>query len=226
MAALTRRTWADIKTEVAARCGRSNDTVFTASAGRAEHSISDAYFDIALTFFHHELLETTTITLPSSSGINSVALAGTEYLVLAVWREGASSFTANLTPADARALLAMDRSSAGPSSWARVDQTIYLDGTIDGAAATEKIGMVDYKLPTAPDFSSGSPETGRVWDERIIQAALAILFPAQWRFDMAVVEAERLMDFAARSVHAPLRSLGLVETDGSRLRLPTGGTAG
>jgi hypothetical protein len=228
MAELARRTWAQIKSATSARIGRTGDTAFEASGGVLEHALADAYFDLALTFFHHELVERATVAAPAANfNATDISSVGA-YLVMNVSHSVDGAFTRSLQQTDLRELVQRDRSTVeNPTRWARADDKILFDTTSVGGAAAHTFDLLYYADPTPPDFAtSATSELSRVWDERIIQAALAILFPAAWRFDMASVQAERLKDFTDRSVHLPLGALMLPEDSTGRSGRPLGGPAG
>lgn len=232
MAVLARRTWAQLKAAVSARSGRTGDTTFEAAGGVLEHAIADAYFDLALTFFHHELVTTELVTINTDT--NALALSGlssTLYVPICI-----SLFTDDVIvpPAPLRVLQQeslKDVRTEQPAglddskvrSWARHGDEILFSGYFAGTVTARQAQVTYYREPTAPDYSTGGSELARVWDERIIQSALAILFPAIWRFDMAGVQAERLKDFLDRSLHLPLGAIGLPSKSTDRHDRPLGG---
>lgn len=221
MAALIRRTWAQLKTEHITRAGQTNRASY---ASRAERFLEVAERDLALRY-HQPEMDALDASIVCST-VNPYITAPTDLYspIGIVLRDPvASAIIKSLNPAGSHNLFAAyDGTATIPSKYSRYGSLLYFD-TIPDAAY--KVDLYYYKLPTAPDFSgSASPAIGEAWDERILDLSLARAMGVLWRPDHSVVHAELLKDFLAQTVQRPLIEVPLPEV--SKFGVPSGGPQG
>ena len=204
MTALTRRTWAQIETEVLARIGRS-----TGSSSRAQHWIDAVYRELCLTYHHYEL-DAIAADQAISSAATSLALPADCYAIFAVLlKSNAGVEIGRLTAEHARFTLGgQSAAAAQPETYARFASTIYFAQPTDAAYQAD---IYYYKTPTAPDFASGSPAIDRLWDDVIIRAAADVGLRGYWAPEAAVPQAESLKAFLERVVNPPLATGVLID---------------
>lgn len=173
MAAITRRGWSAIKTEVIRRLKGLNQSGFDT---RVEYWIQHAYLQLTSLYRHHELCKTTTLTLSTAS--NSVALPADCFIACsATLRNVANTaIVETLVQANALVLKRDYKLTAGqPKRWTRWAGNFLVDRLPDLAYRVE---LDYYATPAAPDFSTTSlPETSWDCDEALIQWALALAKP-------------------------------------------------
>jgi hypothetical protein len=100
--------------------------------------------------------------------------------------------------------------AAIPQFYCRFGDKILLNcPCIVGSAGTWVIRQ--YIVPTAPDFSSGSPVTGWIWDEQIIQGATAKMMGRVWRPDLSLFNAQTLESWIASQAQPELQPRPLAE---------------
>lgn len=182
MAAIARRTWAELRTEVVRRAQGIDATSFSS---RVEYALWSAYQDLCLTFHHFELDKVDT-SLSLSTSVNSLALPPDCYIVVGVRLRNAagSAFVRQLSYKSPHVLLNEYRGAPGtPTQYTRFLNTLYFNLLPDTAY---HVDLFYYRNPTAPDFSgSATPDTHPEVDEHLIQSALSLLFPALGRPDLA-----------------------------------------
>lgn len=223
MAALTRRTWATMKTEVGKRLGREGDTAGAlASGGPVEHWIDAAYRMICRTWHQPELDEEDSGTLSGGSvGINlpadcllPIALIlqnalGTDNVGRVILNR--FSYVIGLSP----------KRTGQPTEFARFDDQIRFDRAVDSSYGYI---LYYYKKPTAVDFASGGPLIDQSWDQLIVAAATELGLKGYWQPDLARVHAETLQSWAARFGQVMVASGGIVDTESAAE--PHGGPLG
>lgn len=222
MAALTRRTWATIKTEVTLLAGRETDT---ASAARVEFWVDAVYRKLCLTYHHFEL-DTLAADQALAAGATSVNLPADCYAVMAVLlKTNAGVEVRRLTRERAGYLLGRRAGTAEePKEYARFGSKLYLPAPADAAY---KLDIYYYAEPTTPDFSSGSPAWNRMWDEHLVAGAAEWAMKGYWAPDVGVPHAETLRDFLQRVVNPPLASGVLADDqDHPTIDRPHGGAQG
>jgi hypothetical protein len=170
MAELTRRKWSDIDTEVNRLLGSPDNSNI---ATRRQHWIADCYFQICVTWFHHELvLDDYSQTL--KAGEAEVAVPARSYIVFGVAILNSSRQVVGwLTMRDPRSVEGVFTTSDGqPRSVSRLGGRLLFDKEAD-----EDYGLriMSYRTPLPPDFASDEefPETARVWDDVIILMSAA-----------------------------------------------------
>ncbi len=200
MAAIARRAWSALRDEAILRLGNITATGFSA---RVEYFMTQAYFDLALMFHHHELdVIDTTKTLSTSN--NEVTLPTDTYIVVSVrLKSVAGVILGPLTFKDARSLFDdyTGVTAGQPKSYTRFASKLYVETKPDAAYPLE---IFYYQLPTAPDFSSGSPVTGRDMDDHIIERTLQLGWPAIARPDLGSIQGELLTEWLQRQVRSDL----------------------
>lgn len=206
MAALVRWTFANMRDEALKRAARYGETDATA---RMPYFVDAAYRRIAATWYHDVLVKETTLTIADTARVTSalpadlylpiggvLALSGTRTHVMG-YKHAADVFT------DVRA-----EGNGAPKEMARKNTVMQLDRGADNANYT--IVLLYYASPTTPDFDgAANSELDRLFDEAIVQMALALAFPASWRFDMASVNAQLFVEWVETSAHAKVRELML-----------------
>jgi len=204
MAAIARRNFGGLRDEAKLRLAKTD--AGAALSTRIEYLIYEAYLDLALTFHHFELHKESS-GLACSTTNNVIALPADCYATMSVRLR---AVTGNrplgpLTYAHTDTIYAgyTDDASdqAQPRSYTRVGSNLLVNTRPDQAYP---IDLLYYKRPDAPDFASDSSELDVLWDHYIIQHALAMAYPAVFRFDMAQVPAEELRTFLARAIHPGL----------------------
>lgn len=204
MAALARRTWDTMRDEVMTRLGRSGVTAFES---RAEYLLDGVYRLLCQTW-HHRELDKISPELTLSSTTSEVPLPSDLYLPIgARLLDNSSNLLAWLQPRHARALLARDRSDSGkPSYYAIFGSKLYTDKAAD---TTYKIVVFYYANPTTPDFAAAaaSPEINQVFDELLIEWAVALGQNALWRPELGQVNLQTMTSFLGRMGH-PILALG------------------
>jgi hypothetical protein len=198
MAALTRRTWAQLQAETVKRLGNvdSTGTDGTTFATRVNYWLRAAHLDLSTTYHHFELDQTSPLTL--STSVNSVALPADCFIVVAARLKDAAGTTllAQLTQKSFQALSDEYRATAAqPEFYARYGPNLYVNCLPSSAF---KVDLFYYRLPAAPDFAgSGSPETGEDLDEHLMEGACRKAFPGLGRADLGDVGRQLLSEFLA-----------------------------
>jgi hypothetical protein len=200
MAPLTRYTWATMKSEVIRRLGgRTESTI----GSRVEYWLEAAQLDMGLTYHHFELDKTDT-SLTLATGTSTINLPSDCYIVLGVGlrNPGLTTFKKWVTLQHLRYVQAnFSETNAVPSEYARFGSTLQFNCNSD---QNYPILLRYYKLPSAADFSGGSPELSRFWDEHLIEAAVAKAQGALWRPDLAAGATTLLQDFLEKQVQPQL----------------------
>lgn len=198
MAPLSRRTWANLETEVKLRLGNPNNTTIN-----VQYFLWAAYLRIALTYHHFELDTVSSPLLTLSTSVNSVALPADTFVVVhaELLNTGGTSVVGQLEPKDYAALVrGYSATPAQPKLRARFASTLYFNCLPDQAY---KCRVSYYRNPTAPDFSSGSPETHVECDEHLIEMATALASGATANPAVGL-NRQLLADWLAEQVRSPL----------------------
>lgn len=207
MAALARRTWAQLLTELEARVAR-NTTAFIA---RAKYVMASVFYDLALTY-HHPELDTFDQTLVCSISNPYVTLPTTVYIPISVIIRNptTNAIVASLQPSATTFSFSAYTAAAGqPTKYTRFGTRLWFDKLPDLAY---KIDLLYYTIPAAPDFDgTDSPMTGQLWDEHILDGSVARCQEILWRPELAAPNAQHLQGFLARTVQRPLIELPLPE---------------
>jgi hypothetical protein len=200
MAPLTRYSWATLKAEVIRRLGGRTEPSFSS---RVEYWIDAAQLDIGCTVHHFELDKTDT-SLSLAAGASTVNLPADCYIVMgvALRNPGSLTFKKWLTLNHLRYVQAnFSEAATVPAEYARFGNQLQANCNAD---QTYPLLLRYYKFPTAPDFSSGTPEFSRLWDEHLIEAALAKAQGSLWRPDLAAANVQLLQDYLAAQVQPAL----------------------
>ena len=190
MALIVRRTWAQLRDEVIRRAGGIDASTWS---GRVEYALWATHIDLCTSYHMFELDKIDT-TLTLSTSVPSLALPTDCYIVVGVrLRDAATGNTVlnQLSYQAARILLMEYRNTpaARPKKYTRFLSTLYFDSLPDAAY---HVDLYYYKNPTAPDFSSTSPETHPELDEHLIQGTLSTLFPSLGRPDLSTSHLQNL----------------------------------
>jgi hypothetical protein len=93
--------------------------------------------------------------------------------------------------------------TAEPKEWARRGANLWFDVVPNLAY---KVDLVYYKTPDTIDFTgSDVSELHWLFDELILQRALALGWPTRWRFDLEMVQRELLTEVLGRTLHEPIK---------------------
>lgn len=164
MAELARRYWSDIDTEVSRLIGApDNSNVAT----RRQHWISDTYFQVCTTWFHHELVKDD-YSLALQTGQSEVMIPEGTYIVFGVaLLNSTGQVVAWMKSRDPRAVEGVFTTSDGqPKSVSRLGNRLIFDKEAD---EVYRLRVMSYKEPTPPNFTASAafPETARLWDDVI-----------------------------------------------------------
>lgn len=204
MAAITRREWSDLKTEHILRAGRENDPNYGATDDRAEQFLTAAYFHICKTWHHLELDSTSTALAFSTSNNEMDISTLMPCIVFAVELQSTgSAFIKMLVKEHARSILNQySGTAAEPDDYAQYGENLYVDKKPD-LAYKSRIFYYDVE-PIAPDFSTGSPDTGWAWDELILDYSVFLSHQAIGRSDLAQAFLQTFKDRTAEMPQALL----------------------
>ena len=225
MAAITRRTWANLRDEAIQACGGHDYTGFSS---RVEYCVTEAYYDICATYHHHELESATNIAA-WTIGNTSISLPADCFIVVGVRLydtvANGSGHLGTLQYVRHHFLLSnFSTTQAQPGSFSRSKTTLYLNCPVDKAY---QYVVHYYAFPTAPDFSSGSPQTAWLWDTHLIEGTLAKMQGRIWRPDLGQMNGQLLKDWLAVQPQASVQTEpqpGL--PDYPTANLPQGGLQG
>lgn len=202
MAAIARRTWAQLRDEAIAAAGGHTYTGFSS---RMEYWLTEAYYDLATSYHHHEL-EAVATPAAMTPGTATLTIPTDAFIII--------TFVLKASVADGGAYLATLRyerlhwiqaayssTSAQPSAFARSGSTFYFNCPPDKAYTSS---VYYYKVPAAPDFSSGSPATAWLWDTHLIEGALAKCQGRVWRPDLVQLTLQPLNQWLQAQVQPTL----------------------
>lgn len=199
MAAITRRTWANLRDEVIAACGGHDYTGFSS---RVEYWLTEAYYDLALSYHHHEL-EAVATPVAMTPGTATLTIPTDTFIII--------TFVLKAAVADGGAYLTTLRyerlhwiqanysaTNAQPNAFARSGSTFYFNCPPDKAYQSV---IYYYKVPAAPDFAgTGNPTTAWLWDTHLVEAALAKAQGRVWRPDLVQLTLQPLNEWAQAQV--------------------------
>lgn len=210
---LSRHNWASLKAEVVRRLGGRTEPSI---ASRVELWLDAAQLDLGCTVHHFELdktdsslllsLDTSTVTLPADCFI---------VMGVALRDQRTEAFKKWLTLNHLRYVQAnYSDTPATPGEYARFGNQLQFSCASN---LTYQLLIRYYKLPSPPDFTSGTPEFSRLWDEHLIEGALAKAQGAIWRPDLAGANGQMLQEYLGSQVQPAL----LVEMFPDRPTAPT-----
>lgn len=207
MADQTRQSWSDILSEFIHRAGMNDETA-SDFPDRARTFLTSAYLDVCL-LWHHFELDTVDDTRDFVVGDLGITLPNNLYSLFAVdifTPDPERCFIHTLEFEEAHVLITGKESKSGqPTKYTRFENKILVERCPDLAYGTE---IYYYRMPDPPDFDSTItfPETHWLWDNHIIEAALAISHGAVWRPDLGQMNLQSLAGFASSSAQPPLSS--------------------
>lgn len=200
MATLTRRTWANIRDEVITSAGGYDFSGFSA---RVEQIVYSTYLELSLGWFQHEL-ETVSAVTTSTNDV-SINTPADCFILMGVYRAATTSL-GNQLESRAFASLAgqFSTTAATPSYYCRFGSKILLNCPVSASAAGSW-SLRYYAIPAAPDYAgSTSPTTPWLWDEFLIQGALAKVMGRVWRPDLEALGAQTLQSWLQSQVQPNL----------------------
>jgi hypothetical protein len=202
MAPLVRRTWAQLRDEAIA-CGGGHD--YTGYSGRVEFWMEQAYYDICLSWHHYELEASATAAVLEND--TSIPVPADLFVLMSLHRPNANGGLSKALLLQRTHFLVANFSgtAADPDSYCRFGSTVLLNCPVI-AGAVGNWTFRYYKVPVAPDFTSGSPAINRVWDDHLIDATLARLQQRVWRPDLAGVSAQVLDQWIQQQVQPDMVS--------------------
>lgn len=201
MAPLQRYTWMTLKAEVIRRLGGRTEPGFSS---RVEYWIDAAQLDLGCTIHHFEL-DKTDQALTLGAGSSTINLPADCYIVMGVGlrNAGAGTFRKWLLLNHLRFVQANFSDAPNePSEYARFGDQLQFNCTSDGSYP---LLLRYYKYPSAPDFGAGAgPEFSRLWDEHLVEGAIAKANGSLWRPDLASAQTQTLQEFLASQVQPAL----------------------
>src|SRR5262245_58677449 len=200
MAPLPRQSWASLKAEVIRRLGGRTEPSFSS---RVEYWLDATLLDLGCTIHHFELDKTDT-GLTLATGISTVNLPADCFIVLGVGlrNPGLGTFKRWLGLNHLRYVQAnFSDALSVPAEYARFGSQLQFNTNAD---ASYPLILRYYRFPAPPEFASGSPEVARVWDEHLIEGALAKAQGAVWRPDLAGTSAQMLEAYLGAQVQPAL----------------------
>jgi hypothetical protein len=215
MAAIARRSWAELATETQRRAGGINYAGPPSFLTRVQYFLWASYLEICTKWYHHELF-VLDATKTLSTSTNTLTLPTGVFILIAMALRNGTAYSGEVAVYSGSALLGAYTAESGkPTRRTRGKATIYLDKKPDIAYAVD---LYYYKYPDAPDFSSGTPETGVDCDEAIISGALRYLNPAIGRSELGDVNRQLLVEWLSDNVRGhfvdePLELRERMETD-------------
>lgn len=202
MAAITRRTWANLRDEAILALGNYDYTGFSA---RVEHALYAAYLDIALGWHHYELDASGTATVATND--TGLTLPTTTFVVMSVHRPTTGLGNALTLQRLHLVVSNFSATAAAPKHYARNTATTILFDCpcIAGSAGTWTIRY--YKAPAAPDFAgAATPDTHWLWDDHILELAIAKMQRKVWRPDLAALSTQSLENWLSQQIQPDLVS--------------------
>lgn len=214
MAALTRRGWSDILTEVLRRAGGINYSGFSA---RAQQLISAAYYDICSLYRHVELelvavFDTVQYDLEitiTAVGAMTPDVSGVVYHVHSLYERAFNNPPAHFYPAqlltrvDRAALLSQFSVTAAQPQFYAIYGNVAGEITVGfncPADISRGYVIVLQQLPERPDFTTTDvPGIGQQWDEHLIELSLSKIGAACGDQQLAAVNAALFRDFVSQS---------------------------
>lgn len=228
MAPIARRAWSDLRDELMTRVGRKGLGSFEDRAGRF---LEAAQYELATLFHFYELDEEDDAGVLSTTS-NQLAVPAECYAIFSfsIRHPGTGQWIRNLVWEEAHSILnRYKQSKASDSSkldrYTRYGSNIELPLLPDQAYKTT---LRYYRIPVAPDYTTGSPDLPRQWDEILLDYAEVIAWRnALWRPDLATAAQQRL-DYWYQNVPQPyLKDIPLFGAPEQKTRaIPHGGAVG
>jgi hypothetical protein len=207
MAAITRRGFDDLRDEALKRAGYESSTGATAFQGRMEYFILAAYLDICHSIHHYELdvIDSSLVLSTSNNYVDFTGLSPKVHVVVSftIGDVSTGDLIRALVPTRfQQALYGQDLTAGEPTQRARFKERLYFDKIPDAAY---KSVIYYYSEPPLPDFAVDSPAISHVWDEHIIEGAVAKANRAVWDPETTVRQGELLSDWLQRAPEMHLR---------------------
>lgn len=203
MAALTRRTLAQIRDEVIKRCGNITATGYS---DRITYFVWEAYLDLA-TEFHHFELDKIDSSIVLSTSANTIDLPADCFVVIGLRLRNAAgtSIVGEVGKYNFESLSSEYRAVSGmPTKRARFGAKLYFDFKPDIAYTSD---LFYYRLPAAPDFAgSATSELGVDCDTHLIELAVALASGGTKDQAFSAVNRESFATWAASQVRSSIQS--------------------
>ncbi len=207
---MARPDFADLRDEALRRMGKLNNQLNS----RMEQVMTSAYYTLALTYHHYELHTRFQITLTENE--KQIDIPEDAYIVMTVGKdpvpvEGEPPPSLNIKEQlthDHLYVIFPTAMGGEPNRYARTrnndgDQDVLIFDKF--ADRDVPLVILYYRRPVEPVFSGGATsDLDPLWDEFIIQYALQLFWPANFRFDFASVAQATLSEFLARQIQPPL----------------------
>lgn len=204
MAALARRTWAEIATETQRRLGGIN---YSGATTRIQYWIEAAYLYLC-TCYHHFELHAIDTSKTLSTSVNTLVLPTDCFILIAMRMKDPDTgkYIGPIGPFDAAPNMVVGYTNevGRPTRYNRFISTLHFDYIADKAYPVD---LFYYRFPASPDFTgSASPEIGRDCDEHIIEGAMRLGWPGVARPDLGDPERQLLTEWLAEMVRPTLIS--------------------
>jgi hypothetical protein len=214
MAPLVRRTWAEIATEVTTFVGGYDYTGFST---RVQYAIDATYRELCTGYHHFEMEAATNVTVATNDTTVTLPTSPATFITMGLYRPSTATLGNMLDQKSFAALSGQFSATAAiPVTYCRFGAVLLLNcPCVAGSAGTWVVRH--YTFPTAPDFSSGSPATSWLFDDVIIQGAVAKMMNRVWRPDLAMFGLQTMQSWLASQPQPAL----IEQTLGERADLPT-----
>lgn len=223
MAAIARRSLAQIRAEVILRCGNITASGFS---GRVEYWLWEAYLDLA-TEFHHFELDKIDSSIVLSTSTNEISLPADCFVVvgLRLKNTAGTAIVGEVGKYNFDSLSLEYRATPGlPTRWARFGPKLYFDLKPDAAYTSD---LFYYRLPTAPDFAgSATSELGVDCDTHLIELATALASGGTKDQIYAAVNRESFAAWAASQVRSSIQSPVFESREATTTNSTLGGAQG
>ncbi len=214
MAVLTRRTWANIRDEVITSVGGYD---FTGFSSRVEYAVDSAYRILTANYHHFELEASTNATVATNDTSVTLPTSPASFIVMGLYRPSTPTLGNMLDQKSFAALTAQfSATAAQPTTYCRFGGVLLLNCPCSATYAGTWI-VRHYTFPTPPDFATGSPATSWLWDQQIIEGAVAIMMNKVWRPDLSAYGLQTMQAWLASQPQPAL----IEQTMGERPDLPT-----
>lgn len=192
----------EIRDEVMKRLGRSGVTAFEA---RAQHLVDASYREICQTWFHHELVTDPIPTDTLAAASDNVPVPTDCYLLFGVRLKSGSTLKGRPGYMRPMNLFGRATTTAGrPEHYTRFGDKVYFERPADASYTVE---LFSYARPTDPDFATpGEPEIDELFDEIIIESAVARGQGSLWRPDLSMSGRQSMAEFWSRVAGEPIGS--------------------
>lgn len=200
-------------TELTQRLGNRTEGSF---ASRVQYWLNAAYQRLALVFHHVEFdVDTSGAPTTVAAGESSAPIPTDAYVLAAVdlYDSAGTKLLDVLRPGEHWAIFkSFKLQPAPPQKYAQFGRRVFFQAPADAAY---KLVYRYYRYPTAPDFSTGAgaktPETAWLWDEAILEMAVALGSNAVWRPDVGQSYLQPLAVWMGQQVQPQLSEAPVAE---------------